>query len=227
MDTRNLNIFIDESGDFGKYNVAAPYYIVAMVMHDQAVDISRNIQELDAHLSSLNHTAHAIHTAPLIRAESIYSNEKREIRKKLFCSLFHFARKIDFHYISICIHKKECSNDTVKMSAKISSAIATELKQHEETLRSFDKIVIYYDNGQTELTKIISSVFHALFARLEIKKISPVEKKLFQVADLICTMELVAQKISAGTSSKSEHDFFGSAHNFKKNFYKYLQKKKL
>jgi len=35
-----LRIFIDESGDFGQYDYRAPYYIISMVFHDQALDLS-------------------------------------------------------------------------------------------------------------------------------------------------------------------------------------------
>ena len=34
-----LSIFVDESGDFGKYAKHSPYYAVTMVFHDQDADI--------------------------------------------------------------------------------------------------------------------------------------------------------------------------------------------
>ena len=39
MQERILSIFIDESGDFGPYEQHSPYYQVAMVLHDQSIDI--------------------------------------------------------------------------------------------------------------------------------------------------------------------------------------------
>ena len=35
MPGKILSIFIDESGDFGAYEAHAPYYLVALVYHDQ------------------------------------------------------------------------------------------------------------------------------------------------------------------------------------------------
>lgn len=35
-----LSVFIDESGDFGPYEAHSPYYLVAMVLHNQDIDIS-------------------------------------------------------------------------------------------------------------------------------------------------------------------------------------------
>lgn len=40
---KELSIFVDESGDFGEYEKHAPFYIVTMVFHNQAIDISDNI----------------------------------------------------------------------------------------------------------------------------------------------------------------------------------------
>ncbi|HBE10357.1 MAG TPA: hypothetical protein DCY81_07470 [Lachnospiraceae bacterium] len=48
-----LSIFIDESGDFGEYDHKAPYYMVAMVLHDQQVDISSEINSLDLKMADL------------------------------------------------------------------------------------------------------------------------------------------------------------------------------
>ena len=42
MAHKTLSIFIDESGDFGKYDFHSPNYYVAMVLHDQSIDISEN-----------------------------------------------------------------------------------------------------------------------------------------------------------------------------------------
>ena len=47
MKEKVLSVFIDESGDFGQYNPASPNYYVAMVLHNQAIDISKNIGALE------------------------------------------------------------------------------------------------------------------------------------------------------------------------------------
>ena len=40
MSEKVLSIFIDESGDFGKFEKHCPFYLVTMVLHDQSYDIS-------------------------------------------------------------------------------------------------------------------------------------------------------------------------------------------
>ena len=73
---------------------------------------------------------------------------------------------------------------------------------------SYDKIIIHYDNGQIELTKILVAVFHMLPVRVEFCKEKPVDNRLFQVADLICTIELLAEKAENNAFSRSEIEFF-------------------
>ena len=71
MADKILSVFIDESGDFGDYNPIAPYYLVAMVLHNQDIDIHGNITVMNTHMSNLGYKEHAIHTGPLIRRESV------------------------------------------------------------------------------------------------------------------------------------------------------------
>ena len=101
------------------------------------------------------------------------------------------------------------------------------LKDHQNFWEQFNRIIIYYDNGQIELTKILTSVFNTLYAHVEFRKVKPVDYKLFQAADLICTMELLAEKADSNSFSRSEREFFCSVRDFKKNYFKPLLKKHL
>jgi hypothetical protein len=71
-----LSVFVDESGDFGEYEDKSPYYLVAMVFHDQNKDIYEDIKTLDRHIIELGFPIHAIHSGPIIRNESIYKDRK-------------------------------------------------------------------------------------------------------------------------------------------------------
>ena len=225
MAEKILSIFIDESGDFGAYESHCPYYLVSMVMHDQRIEIKNNLICLDEHLQRLGYPNHAIHTGPLIRREAVYANDTVESRKKLFNSLFHFTRQLNFRYICVSIRKSEC-RDEIDMASHLSRAISEELRRNKEYLESFDKVIIYYDNGQIELTKILTSIFNSLFFNVEFRKVQPVNYRLFQVADLICTLELLSIKERNHLLTKSEEMFFGSVKELKKSYLKPLQKKK-
>ena len=113
------------------------------------------------------------------------------------------------------------------MTSKVSKALADVLRSNEDFWNSFDKVIIYYDNGQIELTKILTSVFSTLYTHVEFRKVKPVDYKLFQIADLICTMELLSEKAETNSFTRSEIEFFDNIRDFKKNYLKHLKKKSL
>ena len=173
MGQRTLSIFIDESGDFGKYNPRSPYYYVAMVFHDQSLDISEKVQGLDEHIRHLGFPDHAIHAGPLVRREKQYSQDTMERRQALFKTLFHFLRSLDVRYVCPKVNKMECDDSKEAFIAKLSRVMSDELKKHSDYLCSFDLIINYYDYGQSELTKILISIFSALFSDVEFRKVRP------------------------------------------------------
>lgn len=59
------------------------------------------------------------------------------------------------------------------------------------------------------------------------KRVLPKDYRLFQVADLVCTIELTKKKMEHGQMSKSEKLIFHSKKDFYRDFVKRLEKKKL
>ena len=51
-------------------------------------------------------------------------------------------------------------------------------------------------------------MFNALLENVEFRKVIPSQYRLFQVADLICTLKLTELKLANNTLSKSEKPFF-------------------
>ena len=84
-----------------------------------------------------------------------------------------------------------------------------------------------YANGQVEVTRVLSSVFNALLENVEFRKVIPSQYRLFQVADLICTLKLTELKLENHTLSKSEKAFFEDERTLKKNYLKPIKKKEL
>lgn len=225
MKEKTLSVFVDESGDFGAYNVNSPNYYVVMVLHNQETDISKNIATLEKQVANWGYPEHNIHTGPLIRRESVYKYDLREDRKALFNALYHFTRLLDITYICAVIDQGKCEEKTkIKYTEKLTKEIVNNLRKHYELFCEYDKIIVYYDYGQTELAQILVSVFHALFSNVEFRKIETNQYKLSQAADLICTVEAIGQKSSL---TKSETEFFHSKNDFKKNIYKNIVRKRL
>lgn len=225
MREKVLSVFIDESGDFGQYNPASPNYYVAMVLHDQKIDISGNIEALEKQISNWGYPEHTIHTGPLIRRESVYKNDLREKRKALFNALYHFTRLLDIKYLCPVINQGNCAEKSkLVYTDKLTKEIANQLRANYTYFTSFDKVIVYYDYGQVELAQILVSVFNTMFSNVEFRKIETNQYKLSQAADLICTVEAIAQK---NVLTKSESEFFHSKHDFNKNIYKNIVRKKL
>ena len=152
-----LSIFIDESGDFGEYSPLSPYYIVSMVFHNQRIDLTAEINHLEQTLSELGLSSHCVHAGPIIRKEEEYRYLNLDKRQKILKRVMSFIRKADISFKCVYIEKKHIS-DTVEAAGKLSKQIASVVREHYSFFLLFDKIKIYYDNGQIELTKILSSV---------------------------------------------------------------------
>lgn len=218
-------MFVDESGDFGEYNPASPYYYVTMVLHNQEVDISKNIKALENQVAAWGYPEHNIHTGPLIRRESVYKYDLREERKALFNALYHFTRMLDIKYICPVINQGDCIEKTkLAYTEKLTKEIVRKLRANYAFFNEFDKIIVYYDYGQAELAQILISVFNTMFSDVVFRKIETNQYKLSQAADLICTVEAIGQK---ATLTKSENEFFHSKNEFRKNIYKNIVKKRL
>ena len=80
---------------------------------------------------------------------------------------------------------------------------------------------------QIELNKILSSVFNVLLDNVEFRKVIPSDYRLFQIADLVCTLQLLDLKCENHVLSNSEKKFFETERILKKNYIKPLKLKML
>ena len=219
-----LSIFIDESGDFGKYDKNAPYYLVTMLFHKQQSTIEENISTLDRALMDLGFVQpHILHTGPLIRREEYYMDQSIDERKKILNCFMHFIRKVEIKYNTFVVEKTPRFNE-LDLISSLSQRIRSFLFINAKYWENYDKIIVYYDNGQVQLTKILTATLAD--SRVTFKRISPKDYRLFQAADLITTFELIELKHKTNTNSKSEKSFFKSMRDFQKNYFRQIEKKK-
>lgn len=222
---KELSIFVDESGDFGDYAKHAPYYIVTMVFHDQDVDITPNIDMLNSTLLQMGYgNEQAIHTEPLIRREPPYQYFQPNERRAIFSKLFYFALGCDIKYKSFVFRKNEFENK-FKLEARIAREISLFIKDNLGFFQSYEKVILYYDNGQHELNRILNTVLATQLTDYDVRKVIPNDYRLFQVADLICTLSLLETKIENKDLSNSEEKIFHSKRALKKDFLKGIKKK--
>lgn len=91
----------------------------------------------------------------------------------------------------------------------------------------FGEVIVYYDNGQVELSAILNAVFSIYFLNVEFRKAEPQKYRLLQAVDFIYSMELLRIKQNEKRLSKSEERFFYKPQELKKTFLKCVDKKKL
>jgi len=223
---RQLSVFIDESGDFGDYRSHAPYYLVGMLFHDQRSDIAHASLLLDNQIKNLGYEAHVLHTGPIIRREGNYINLNIDERKRLLNALIHFCRRVEVQYAVLCVDKREC-DDIIDLNAKLSKQIRAFIDKHSLFFSSFDSVIVFYDNGQIELTQILTSTLSVLLPSVTFRRVKPSEYKLFQLIDMFCSLELTALKFKTKTASQSELDVFQSSRDFHKDYLKKIRKKRM
>lgn len=228
---RELSIFIDESGDFGPATAHSPFYIVSLVLHDQSDDISGQLDHIhDALVMRGMPSNHAVHTAPLIRREQEYTWLDLPARRSIFRVLVDFTSKAKLSHHSWVFVKKEFP-DADRLVAGISRSLSAFIRENVAFFNTWDRIVIYYDNGQKELTNIVNIVFNAHLSTAEIRKVQPSDYSLFQAADLVCTLALLRAKIDAVGLSASERAFFSTRKEsaeraLKKGYFKTMDHKR-
>ena len=229
MRTREVSVFIDESGSYEHDRLSSRYYLVCMVFHDQDVDISAEIEKLEDSLEAMGlDRNHCVHAGPLIRRENEYGVMNREERRGIFRRMFLFLLKTDISYKCFVIDKNFLSMTHDVHDSLLQQIVGFLLSKSDE-LSAFDKLKVYYDNGQSKLTSLLKEAFTLFAFRTEfVPDVEPARYRLFQVADIACTLELARSKLlSQEGLSESEIVFFGGIKNFKKNYLKLLDRRRI
>ena len=223
---KELSVFIDESGDFGEVKERPAYYLVTFVFHNQDNDIKQQVRKLEESIKNAGFNVEYIHTGPVIRREEIFARYSIDERRKLLYKMLNFVNACPISYLTVVVNRKEAV-DKVSLSGKLAKAINITMSAHHDFFSSFDNIIVYYDNGQNELSAILNAVFSIQFSNVEFRKAEPQRYRLLQAADFICSMELLRIKRDEKRLSKSEENFFYKPQELKKTFLKSIDKKKL
>lgn len=127
---------------------------------------------------------------------------------------------------SIIIDRKT-AGDKFALSTQLSKQIKSFVSKNYDYFSSFDKVNVYYDNGQTELNLVLNTILSMLMSNVEFRKASPGEYRLLQLADFICSIELLSLKQQENRLSKSESSFFYKPQELKKSFIKTIAGKRM
>lgn len=81
------------------------------------------------------------------------------------------------------------------------------------------------DNGQRQITKMLNAVMATELTDFEMRKVHPVNYRLFQAADLLCTLALLQQRYDANNLTRSDLLLFYSRNDLRKDFLKRIKDK--
>ena len=226
---RKLSVFVDESGSFLYPDRDSRFYIIGMVFHDQSMDIRRQLNDMLRSIDELglDPETFVFHAGPLIRREQGYEFLGRRLRERIFARMMTFARKVDFRYKCVIADKRYVTSPE-QLANRLKSELSSFVESHKTDMERLGAVKIYYDCGQSVVTNIIHEVFERfLSCKVEFAQgVRPDRYRLFQLADLVCTVNLIALKLDTGMGmSRSEAKFFGGPKAFKHNILRRIRSK--
>lgn len=203
---KRLNIFVDETGEFGFAKGASDFYGISFTFHEQDNDISLELENLNKRLEKIGYTE-MIHMADLILHRGDYAKFDIKMRKSIFNAIYQFSRKIPVQYHTIIVDKKYTNYGEV-LRKKLINEINQMIKLHEDYFNKFDKIVLYYDNGQEPLGYILDSLFIRFDGFEHRVDFDHKEKRLFQVSDMLTYIDKAIYKHKNNIKYKKAELYF-------------------
>ena len=220
-----IEIFIDESGDFGSFDNRCPYYIVTMVFRESSTDIFEQIQELEYRLGLIGFEEHCIHSSPAVRGEDQYRGMSVVKRRKLLMNFLAFIHNSELRYKCFFAQKLRDGNENDLFKA-LRTEIDSFIDSNHDRLSSYNQITVAYDKGQKQVSSLITETLEKRFDNIRVTKTLPIHSRLSQVADFVCMMKKISHKLRiTGQLSHSEVVFFGSVKNFTQFWLKSLIKR--
>lgn len=204
---KRLNIFIDESGDFGFTKGSSELYGVSFTIHESNDSIINDLEYLNNRLKANSYDG-MIHLADLVARRGDYAHFELQQRKNIFWSIFYFAKRVKVKIHSIIIDKR-FKNNKVQLNKELAIQIGAFFNSISDYMNEFEKVVIYYDNGQEALGAIIDTL---LIAKSNVEhriEFNHQEKRLFQVSDMLTFIDKIAYKhYNDIAMTKAEKYFF-------------------
>lgn len=173
-------------------NGSSDLYAVSFTLHESANTITNELRYLNEKLNKLRYDG-MIHLAYLVAKRGDYSHFSLEKRKSIFWSIFYFSVRVNVKIKTIIVDKRYINKKT-QLNMNLARQMWQFIKENADYINSFDKIVIYYDNGQETLATLLDAVF-ATNPNIERRiDFDHKEKRLFQVSDMLTIIDKLDYK---------------------------------
>ena len=211
---RELDIYIDESGNLDSRASSSAWYIMCFVLKESSVSTEEEEGKLEEEFSRLGYPGPCFHTGPLIHGKDEYEGESLENRKKLLMYFSSFFNHLDVSHVEFSVKRKNKTKEDVQRF--LANEIVGLIKMNLSYFISFSSINVHYDFGQKIVSNILIEAFRRADLELNFVKESPKESRLMQVADYAATVKLLRMKLEKGDLSRCEILCLGGERRFKR-----------
>lgn len=201
------------------------YYLLTVVFHDQGEDVRQYFDRYEQDLSAKGLPDIPMHASPLLNGHGDYEDIDPKTRKRLLMSFLFMARRLPIRFHTFSYRKSEYP-DPVALEGRIKRDLVNLLFDHLAYFQSFESVKIYYDGARHEVTQALrAAVSYALSKEAIVYRDANYRDfRLFQVADLLCTLELTGIKYENHAETATDRRAFGDARSFNRNFMRKFDK---
>lgn len=208
--------------------MAAGYYLLTLVLHDQSRDIEGDLASYSSRITLENIPDVPFHAVDLLHGRADYEGLAPETRKRLPIAFSMFVRTLPIRY-----HTFSYSPSDVRTLGELETRMRRDLVNfifdHLGDFQTFDHVPVYYDGGHEAVSKALHGAFGYALSREAVvyRNLSYQDKRLAQAADYLCSVELAAMRYEKGEASKTYQRFWGKPRNFKQNYLKQARRKRI
>ncbi|MDO4404736.1 MAG: hypothetical protein Q4C09_06840 [Atopobiaceae bacterium] len=136
-----------------------------------------------------------------------------------------------YYLLTLVLHDQSSTPlvlwDERALAARMRRDIVNFAYDHLEWFQSFEKVPVYYDEGQQAVTSALHLAFDLILGEqvVEWRLISYQDYRLAQVADYLCSVELACMRYREGSYSRTYRKFYGQSQSFRRNFLKPARRK--
>ncbi|MBQ9003465.1 MAG: DUF3800 domain-containing protein [Eggerthellaceae bacterium] len=223
------SVFIDEAGDTG---TDSEYYMLTLVFHNQSTSLADNIAAYEARLTSASLSNVPFHMQPLMGGEGDYATLSIADRAKMLSYFHEFAVRCPVVHKTFVYEKKnygmrgkspDPSTIATRLCEQMEKDVKALLNGHLEFFQQFDKVKVYYDNGQKPVGKALRKSFADCLSSVAVEFKTDVryrKYRLCQIADMFCGFALLDYKFSNGLQTDTDEMFADDHKNIRKRFLK-------
>lgn len=221
-----VSVFFDESGQEKEYQPDTKYYLLTMVLHDQSRPLVEHISRYESCLAAASLPNIPFHAYDLFHRQKAYEGLDFEVRKKLFFRFSGFVRRLPVSYITFAYRRSELK-DSAALSERLCRDLVAFVASNLAEFQSYDTVAVYYDGGQDAPRVAIRRAFDETLSvnTAEYKKLRYQERRLAQVADFLCCIELAALRYANHEETSTYLKLFGGPRSFKANQLKQVRRK--